>query len=153
MQTVLNDITQRQIEAMLTPWRAVDPQTKPAKGWIRTIRQGLGMPASYLARKMDVEPSTVKRYEDAEASGAISLKTLQRIADALGCDLKYALVPKKTLRQTIQDQALLVAQRHLSTISHTMALEDQATSSAEMELQVQALAQLLLNGSWRKLWR
>lgn len=111
------------------------------------------MPARYLARKMDVESSTIKRYEDAEARGAISLKTLQRVAAALDCDLKYALVPKKTLPQAIQDQALLIAQEQLNAAAHTMTLKDQTTSLAEKELQMQEQAQALLNGSWRQLWR
>ena len=153
MKTALKGITQRQVEAMLSPWRdAILPPTPP-KGWIKAIREGLGMPASYLARKMDVEQSTVKRYEEAEASGAISFKTLQRIADALGCELKYALVPKKTLPQMIQDRALVVTQERMKAISQTMALEDQSTSMAETEALVQEQAQDLINGSWRDLWR
>ncbi|MEI6388575.1 MAG: mobile mystery protein A [Spirochaetota bacterium] len=153
MKAALKGITQRQVEAMLAPWRDAKLHAMPPKGWIRAIREGLGMPASYLARKMDVEQSTVKRYEDAEASGAISLKTLQRIADALGCELKYALVPKKTLPETIQDQATVVAQQQMKTIAHTMALESQSTSKAETEALVQEQAQDLINGSWRDLWR
>jgi len=146
-------MAQRQVEAMLAPWRDARLPPKPPKGWIRAIREGLGIPASYLARKMDVEQSTVKRYEEAEASGAISLKTLQRIADVLGCELKYAIVPKKTLPQTIRDQALLVTQERMKAISHTMALEDQSISTAEQEALVQEQAQDLINGSWRVLWR
>jgi predicted DNA-binding mobile mystery protein A len=102
---------------------------------------------------MGVEQSTVKRYEDAEASGGISLKTLQRIADALGYELKYAIVPKKPLPQVIQDRAVVVAQERMRAISRTMALEDQSTSTAETEALVQAQAQDLINGSWRDLWR
>jgi len=153
MKTVLKGMAQRQVEAMLAPWRDARLPPKPPKGWIRAIREGLGIPASYLARKMDVEQSTVKRYEEAEASGAISLKTLQRIADVLGCELKYAIVPKKTLPQTIRDQALLVTQERMKAISHTMALEDQSISTAEQEALVQEQAQDLINGSWRVLWR
>lgn len=153
MKLGLKDITQRQVEAMLAPWRDATLHPSPPKGWIRAIREGLGMPARYLARKMDVEPSTVKRYEDAEASGAISLKTLHKIAAALDCDLKYALVPKKSLPQTILDQAILIAQKQLNAVAHTMALEDQTTTAAEKELQIQAQAQALLNGSWSHVWR
>jgi len=102
---------------------------------------------------MSVEQSTVKRYEDAEAGGAISLKTLQRIADALGCELKYALVPKKTLPLLIQDQALSVTRERMKAVSHTMALEDQSTSVPEQEALIQEQADDLIKGSWRDLWR
>lgn len=153
MKIDLRGISQRQVESMLTPWRDAKLPPKPPKGWIRAIREGLGMPASYLARKMSVEQSTVKRYEDAEAGGAISLKTLQRIADALGCELKYALVPKKTLPLLIQDQALSVTRERMKAVSHTMALEDQSTSVPEQEALIQEQADDLIKGSWRDLWR
>ena len=102
MKTDLKDLAQRQVESLLATWR--QPLSKsPPKGWIKALREGLGMPASYLARLMDVEQSTIKRYEEAEASGAISLKTLQKVAEALGCELKYALVPKVPLAQVIEE--------------------------------------------------
>jgi len=81
------------------------------------------------------------------------LKTLQRVADALGCELKYAIVPKIPLPQMIQDQALVVAQDRIKAISHTMALEDQSTSEIEEESLIREQAQALVYGNWRELWR
>jgi predicted DNA-binding mobile mystery protein A len=153
MKIVFKGITQRLVESMLVPWRDAALPAKPPKGWIRTIREGLGMPAIYLAKRLNVAQSTIKRYEEAEARGAISLKTLQRVADALGCELKYAIVPKIPLPQMIQDQALVVAQDRIKAISHTMALEDQSTSEIEQASLIREQAQELVYGNWRELWR
>jgi predicted DNA-binding mobile mystery protein A len=153
MKTGLRVVMQRHVESMLALWRETPLSAKPPKGWIRAIREGLGMPASYLARKMGVEQSTVKRYEDSESSGAISLKTLQRIADALGCELKYALVPKKPLAQMIEERALLITQGRMKAVTHTMALEDQSTQAEEQDALAREQAQSLINGSRRELWR
>ena len=111
------------------------------------------MPTSYLARVMDVEQSTIKRYEEAEASSAISMKTLQKIADALGCELKYALVPKFPLAQIIEERELQVTEEQMKSVVHTMALEDQAIKEEERTALVADQVKALLNGSRRDLWR
>ena len=152
MKTDLKDLAQRQVESLLAPWRQPLPK-KPPKGWIKALREGLGMPASSLARLMGVEQSTIKRYEEAEASGAISLKTLQKVAEALGSELKYALVPKEPLPQVIEDRARLVAQERMKSVVQTMALEDQSTPYEQLEALITEQVKLLINGSRRDLWR
>jgi predicted DNA-binding mobile mystery protein A len=152
MKADLKGITQRQVESLLAPWRVPLPK-KPPKGWIKALREGLGMPATYLARVMDVEQSTIKRYEESEASGAISLKTLQKIADALGCELKYALVPKVPLDQMIEERAIHVTEERIKSVTHTMALEDQSTLREEQAALVEDHAKALINGSRLDLWR
>ena len=152
MKADLRGITLRQVEKILAPWRTPLPK-KPPKGWIKALREGLGMPASYLARVMDVEQSTIKRYEEAEARGAISLKTLQKVADALGCELKYALVPKVPLDLMLEERAIQVTEERMKSVSHTMALEDQSTKDEERAALVADQAKALINGSRRELWR
>lgn len=152
MKADLKGITQRQVESMLAPWRTPLPR-KPPKGWIKALREGLGMPASYLARVMGVEQSTIKRYEEAEASGVISLKTLQKVANALGCELKYALVPKVPLDQIIEERATQVAEERIKSVTHTMALENQSTLRDEQATLLADQVKSILNGSRRELWR
>jgi predicted DNA-binding mobile mystery protein A len=152
MKTDLKDLAHRQVESLLAPWKQPLPKSPP-KGWIKVLREGLGMPASYLARVMNVEQSTIKRYEEAEASAVISLKTLQKIADALDCELKYALVPKVPLAQMIEERAHQVAKERLKSVAHTMALEDQATKDGDRTALIAEQVKLLIGGSRRDLWR
>ena len=79
---------------------------------------------------MGTQP-TVQRLELSEAEGAIQLKSLRRAAEALDCDLVYALVPRRSLRETYDRAALGVARRELARLSHSMALEDQAVDDED----------------------
>lgn len=143
----------RQLDATLTRWRAADLPARPPSGWLKAIREALGMTATHLARKLDVSTSTVTRLEISEADDTVSLGTLRRAAEALGCELQYALVPKKSLASTLEARASALAQQQMAAISHTMALEAQSTSRKTVEAQTRALAESLLKGSRRALWR
>ena len=88
-----------------------------------------------LAARMHVAESTVLRLERGEKAGTTQLETLRRAAEALDCELVYALVPRKPLADQVDEQAHRVASRVLSAVVHTMALEDQvAPERATAEL-------------------
>lgn len=143
----------RQLDATLSCWRAANLPPRPPSGWLKAIREALGMTATHLALKLDVSTSSVTRLETSEADDAISLGTLRRAAEVLGCELQYALVPKKTLADTLEARAVALARQQMAAISHTMALEAQSTSRDIVEAQTRALADSLLKGSRRTLWR
>lgn len=143
----------RQLDATLSRWRAADLPSRPASGWLKVIREALGMTATYQAKKLGVTTSTVTRLESSEADDTISLGTLRRAAEALGCELQYALVPKKTLADTLEARATVLARQQMAAVSHSMALEAQVISPEIVEEQTRSLADSLLRGSRRVLWR
>jgi predicted DNA-binding mobile mystery protein A len=143
----------RQLDATLSRWRAADLPPRPPAGWLKTIREALGMTATHQAKSLGVTTSTVTRLETSEADDTISLATLRRAAEALGCELQYALVPKQSLTDTLEARATDLARQQMATISHSMALEAQATSRETVEAQTRALAESILKGSRRALWR
>src|ERR1700694_2023283 len=79
--------------------------TPPMKGWIKAIREALGMTAEQLGRRLGVKQPSVIQAEKSEARGSIELATLRRVADALDCTLVYAFVPKKPLEETVRARA------------------------------------------------
>src|SRR5215217_7999866 len=84
------------LDRRLADWRRLPArEARPHGGWVRAIRDALGMSAADLAERMGVTQSTVARLESSERDGRIQLDTLQRAADALDCDLVYALVPRR----------------------------------------------------------
>lgn len=111
------------------------------------------MAATHLAARLGVTTSTVTRLETSEADGTISLGTLRRAAEALGCELHYVLVPKQSLADTLEHRALALARQQMASVSHSMALEAQSTSREAVEVQTRALADGLLKGSRRALWK
>ena len=69
--------------------------------------------------------------EKSEQGGSVTLNTLQRAAEALGCRLVYVLVPERPLADVVAERAKLVAERQSKAIEHTMRLEDQAVKDKE----------------------
>lgn len=98
---------------------------RPAVGWIKTVRIALGMSASDLARRMGVEVSTVLRIESSETKDRIKLETMKKLANELGCDVVYALVPRQPIEATVRTQALGKARQRLARVQQTMLLEQQ----------------------------
>src|SRR5688572_30456840 len=98
----------------------------PAHGWIRAIRQALGMTTTQLAQRMDVTQPRIHELERAELNRGVTLKSLDRAAAAMGCRVVYMFVPEKPLEEILAGQADAVADQRLQQIEQTMRLEDQA---------------------------
>ena len=139
----------RSLDRTLSPFQNL-PHRRPAKGWIRAIRNAFGMTAEQLGERMGVSQPTVQGLETSEADDAIQLKTLRRAAEALGCELVYALVPKASLEATYNAAAQALARHELVRIDHSMAHEDQAVADAESDDRVRRFIETELDP--REVW-
>lgn len=110
------------------------------------------MSSAALARRLRLTDSAVRKFEEAEVSDVITLGTLRKVADALGCELQYALVPRRSLQEMQAERATLVARERISRVAHSMALEDQAVDESRTRLQVEELARALQDKPRRGLW-
>jgi predicted DNA-binding mobile mystery protein A len=119
----------RSLDRTLAPLLKL-PRRRPQRGWVRAIRDALGMTAEQLGGRIGVTQSTIQRLETSEAADTIQLNSLRRLAEGLGCELVYVLVPRETLSATYDAAARDVARRELARVSHSMALEDQAVDDA-----------------------
>lgn len=72
-------------------------------GWLRGVRQALGMRVSEVARRLKVGQSEVYRLEVSELHETVTLKKLRAAAQAMGCELVYAVVPENG---TLEDLAM-----------------------------------------------
>jgi predicted DNA-binding mobile mystery protein A len=116
--------------------RPIDRFAKPPKGWIRAIRDALGMSLRQLADRLGSTAPGARKLEESEANGTISLKSLRRAAEALDCVVIYALVPKTSLTEMVDQRAREIALRALGRVSHSMALEDQEVNR-DLEARIQ----------------
>ena len=107
--------------------------TVPRGGWVRALRNALGMPARSMAARLGVSTPAIYEMERSEKAGTIKLDTLRRAADALDCDVVYALVPRRSLDTTLRAAATERARRDLAAVNQTMRLEDQELSADERE--------------------
>ena len=107
--------------------------TAPVRGWVKAVREALGMTTAQLAQRLGVKQPSIVAMEQSEAKGSIELATLRRVAEALDCTLIYALVPNKPLETIIRDRARVFARRRLAPVEHSMLLEDQKVTPKDVE--------------------
>lgn len=119
----------RSLDQRLTGFRSVEQFPPPAKGWIRAIRDSIGLSAAQLGKRLDVRSQSIDDLEKSEAAGTISLDALRRVGRAMDCTLVYALVPNTSLDEIVHKQAVILAKAAIAGVSHTMALEDQQIST------------------------
>jgi predicted DNA-binding mobile mystery protein A len=127
----------------------VSRYTPPVKGWIRAVREALGMTAEQLGRRLGVKQPSVIQLEQSEAKGSIELATLRRVAEALDCTLVYAFVPKKSLEETLRARARNFIRRRRAPVEHSMLLEDQKVQGKAEEDRVD---EVLRETSPSKFW-
>jgi len=142
----------RQLDKRFNALRNADSFARPPRGWIRAIREALGMTTSQLGRRIGVTQSRAFDIEKAEVSGRITLDSLERAAHALDCRLVYALVPRQDLESMAVERAMVLARKRLRSTSHSMALEAQRLDREDEEHQVRELAKRLLEKPGSVLW-
>ncbi|MPZ37177.1 MAG: mobile mystery protein A [Rhizobiales bacterium] len=140
----------QRLDERLAPLKPEDRFRPPPKGWVRAIRDGLGMTGVQFARRLSIRPQSVDALEQSEANGSIQLKTLRRAAEALDCTLVYALVPKASLEGAVRERARKIAMRDLGRVAHTMKLEAQETGNANLDARIEAYIRDVLKE--RDLW-
>ena len=103
------------------------------------------MTTAQFGKRLGVSQPRIIELEQSEASGGVTLNTLQRAAEALGCRFVYALIPERPLTDVVQERAEAVAARQLGAVAQSMRLEDQEVKSKEMakELHRRQVEQLL----------
>lgn len=142
----------RTLERRLAPWRALTQSStaRPAGGWVRAIRDALGMSAAELASRMGTSQVAVTKLEASERAEGARLSTLTRAADALRCDLVYAFVPRVPLEDQIRVQAERVLARDFAGVANSMRLEDQGvTGDAACDTREELIARI---STERGLW-
>lgn len=112
---------------------AVTRYSPPVRGWIKAVREALGMTTEQLGKRLGVKQPSVVAIEQSEAKGSIQLATLRRVAEALDCTLVYALVPSKPLEAAVRDRALAFLRRRRAPVEHSMLLEDQSVKGRNSE--------------------
>jgi predicted DNA-binding mobile mystery protein A len=126
------------LDERLGPLKPTERFRVPPKGWVRAMRDALGMSGVQFARRLGVRPQSVEALETSEANGTIQLNTLRRAAEALDCSLVYMVVPNDSLEAAVRARARKIALRDLGRVAHTMRLEAQETEDADLEARIEA---------------
>jgi predicted DNA-binding mobile mystery protein A len=145
-------IARQQLDKTLSGYAAVKQNAYPVKGWIRAIREALGMSGKQLASRLNVSQPRIPRLEQDEVSGVVSLNTMRQAAEALDCVFIYAIVPRTTLEETVRVQARKVAEARSKRVSHSMLLEEQNLSAEEQRASFNSAIEALIREMPKELW-
>ena len=125
----------------------------PPIGWIKAIRNGIGMSMEQLGKKLSITKQGVMDIEKREKDGAITIKSMQEIAKAIDMQFVYGFVPDAgSLDQMIEMRALAIASKIVERTSTTMKLEDQANSKERIESAIKERASEIINRTPKILW-
>jgi len=125
----------------------------PKNGWIKAIREALGMTTTQLGERMKIAASNITILENREINKKTTLETMERAAAAMGCKFVYTLVPDVSLEEVVRTQAKKSAKSLIQEIHHHMKLEKQKVSAEVEKEQVDELAEEILNKMDSRLWR
>jgi predicted DNA-binding mobile mystery protein A len=145
-------LARQQLDTTLKQLSPLRTLTSPAKGWVRAIRDALGMTGKQLAERLNVNQQRVARIERDEKLGKVTIETLKKVAEALDCVFVYGLVPTESLEQTVRKQAKAVAEKLMKRSNQTMMLEKQKLSEKEKQKTFKSLVEDITSSMPRSLW-
>ncbi len=143
-------LRRKQLDELLA--RQVEVVPRPHGGWLRAIRESLGMTLDGFGKRLGVTRATAHQIEKAEVNESITIKRLRAAAAALECDLVVTIVPRQSLDQVVHDRAYRVARQDVEWVNHSMALESQALYDEAKESLVEETAQRLIERNDPRIW-
>lgn len=106
----------------------------PPTGWIKAIRNAIGMSMQQLGNKLSVSKQGILDIEKRERDGSITIKSLKQIGMALNMQLVYGFVPfDGSLETLIEKRATEIATNIVLRTSNSMKLEDQGNTNVRIE--------------------
>lgn len=145
-------LIREQLQTALDNFKSLADEPIPSKGWIRAIRDALGMSGRQLSQCIHVTKQRVSEIEKQELEGSATLKTMRKVAEGLDCVFVYGFVPRTTLENTIRKQAQKVAEKRHARVSQTMKLEDQGLSHEENRNVLNNMIEDLVQDQPSNLW-
>ena len=145
----------KQLDKQVRAWKLVaEKYPRPSVGWVKAVRTALSMTTEQLAKRLYLSRSRMSQLEDAEVNDATTLRALREVADAMECELVYAIVPKgtKSLESIIETKANELADERVERVGHSMSLEAQSVEPETLKSQKKELAKNLFEHPNKKLW-
>lgn len=133
------EIARRQLDNRLQMIRALINYDQPPNGWLRSVREALGVTRRQLATRLGVTARTIEAIETSEARGTVTLQSLKRLAEGLNCKVHYAIIPDKSLQEMVDEQMLKKARSIVEGLNHTMSLEEQSTDADALLEQIRMI--------------
>ena len=142
-----------QLDQKLKPFQKTEMVLVPNKGWINTVRTTLNMTMAQLGTKLNITRQGVKRIEESEAKGTISINSLKEVGEALELKFIYGYVPKDgTIDSLINSKAENLARKIVLRTNQNMKLENQGISDKKINESIIDLAYEIKREMRKSLW-
>ena len=127
---------------------------RPLGGWIATFQEAVGMSAPVLAERLGMSRNSVYSSVQNEQAGTISLNQLDKMADAMGGKLVYAIIPRDgAVEDIVMTQARAKARRIIQRTRAHMVLEEQTEGLRSQDEMIEELAGEIAREMPRDFWR
>jgi predicted DNA-binding mobile mystery protein A len=99
-------LLRKKLDREMRYYRLAGREKDPTNGLLRAVREALRIPFKEISERMGVERSGLIGLEGREETGSITLRSLGRMAEAMGCKVVYGLVPLngKTLEELAEER-------------------------------------------------
>ena len=142
-----------QLDQKLKPFQKAERVLVPINGWINTIRTTLNMTMAQLGTRLSITRQGVKRIEESEAKGTVSINSLKEVAEALDLKFVYGFVPKDgTIDKLINSKADKLARKIVLRTNQNMTLEDQGIGEKKIKESIKDLAIEIKREMRKSLW-
>jgi len=145
-------LIRKQLDQRLNLFAALKGSPPPMRGWIRAIRDALGMTGQQLARRLGVQKQRITALEKGEVEGTVTINSMRKAAEAMDCVFVYALVPRDSLQDNVQRQARKYAKKIHATVQHSMLLEKQGLTADESGQGIKANTEKFVRETTRDMW-
>lgn len=131
-----------QLDRKLKPFLGSEIVIIPDNGWINTIRTTIKMTLEQLGRRLNMTKQGVKRIEESEAAGTITIKSLKEVGNALEMKFVYGFVPiDGSIDSLLDRKSRILAEKIILRTNHNMMLEDQEIEKGNLKNAIEDLAQ------------
>ena len=149
----MDKITARKaLDSKIASLPPLQKMQRPHKGWIRAVKEALGMSSKQLAARLGVSPPRITALEKSEVDETVTLASLRRAAEALDCALIYSFVPKGSFEEVLQTRARRIAAEIIGKVDHTMRLEAQNLQTDKLNEEIENLAAQILREQHKIIW-
>jgi len=130
-----------QLDRKLKPFLGSEMVIIPDNGWINTIRTTLNMTLEQLGKKLNMSKQGVKRIEESEAAGTITIKSLKEVGKALEIKFVYGFVPVDgSIDSLLERKSRILAEKIILRTNHNMMLEEQAIEKGKFRAAIDDLS-------------
>jgi predicted DNA-binding mobile mystery protein A len=145
-------VVRGQLDKKLAFLRSFASSGIPQSGWIKAIREALGLSSIQLGKRSGLDQSRISRLENAEKNGDLKLSSLQKIAKGLHMQFVYGFVPESTLEEMVRAQAKAIALKRMKRLNDTMHLEKQGLSDEEQKKAFEDMIEKILINQPKGFW-